>query len=71
MIPFSIIFFSLCEVEEFQVKIASNDVVMQQLLSVAFSPTFDIFSIRLALDGFGYLSTKYVDQEPDKGHSKK
>ena len=47
---------SLAEVEEYQLKIASNEEVIEQLFAVALTPTFKFGHDMVAISTLEYLS---------------
>ena len=51
-----LLYCSLAELPEYQIKIASNDVVMQQMFSTAFSPSSDFVSSYMAVGTLDFLS---------------
>ncbi len=50
--------FSLAEIDEYQMIIASNDVVMQQIFSVAFTPSFKFAPSIVAIGTLDNLSSQ-------------
>lgn len=49
---------SLAEIEEFQLQIASNEKVLQQTFSIAFTLSLDFVYCKVAVATLDYLSKK-------------